>query len=305
MARMSGARWLCEPIRHDVADLWRLDELLHQSRTPYQDILIARTRMGVTLFCDDNPQSAECGELAFHEAELVPAMLLAEQVRRVLVIGCGEGTVCQIAVAAGAEHVDHVDIDPDCVWACARYLPYGYTADEVRAAERGEGAIRLHYADGGQFVLDTIRSGGRYDVIVLDLPEEQEDSGAGHNALYGSEFLATCRELLAPGGVLSTHVSRPYLSLPTADSVDSFVRPWSRFAEVFGTRAYFRSDEQPWGAIMLGRQERVEAPVRRMIDRLPALPYRPRTIDAATLVSATCPPMVLRESRPVAHAAAG
>ncbi|WP_225978564.1 spermidine synthase [Gandjariella thermophila] len=291
---MDGGRWLCEPIRPDVADLWRLDEVRYEGKTPYQRVLIARTRLGVTLFCDDNPQSAECGQLAFHEAELVPAMLLAERVRRVLVIGCGEGTVCQIAAEAGAEHVDHVDIDPDCVWACARHLPYGYDEDQVRAAERGEGPIRLHYADGGQFVLDALRSGTRYDVVVLDLPEEQDGSETGHNALYGTQFLACCRDLLTPGGVVATHVSRPYLSLPTADSVGSFVRPWRRFAEVFGTRVYFRSDEQPWGTIMLGRADTVADPVRRMIDRLPALRYRPATIDAPMLTSATHLPAVLR-----------
>jgi spermidine synthase len=295
MAGRNDARWLCEPIRRDVADLWRLDEVLHESQTPYQRILIARTRMGVTLFCDDNPQSAETGQLAFHEAELVPAMLLARRLRRVLVIGCGEGTVSQIAVQAGAARVDHVDIDSGCVWACARHLPYGYDADEVRSAERGAGAVRLRYADGGQFVLDALRSGTRYDVIVLDLPEEQEGTDAGHNALYEREFLTSCRDLLAPGGVVSTHVSRPYLSLPTADSVASLVRPWQRFADVFGTRVYFRSAEQPWATIMLGARESVPDPVERMIGGLPALPYRPRTIDTPVLVSATRLPMPLRE----------
>jgi spermidine synthase len=296
MAGVDGGRWLSEPIRPDVLDMWRLDTVLHEAKTPYQHVVIARTRLGVTLFCDDDPQSAECGELAFHEAELVPAMLLAERVRRVLVIGCGEGTVCRIAVEAGAEHVDHVDIDQECVWACARHLPYGYDLDQVAAAERGDGAIRLHYADGGQFVLDALRSGTRYDVVVLDLPEEQDGSETGHNALYGTRFLACCRDLLEPGGVVATHVSRPYLSLPAADSVASLVRPWRRFAEVFGTSAYFRSAEQPWGAVMLGRTDPVADPVRHMIDRLPALRYRPKTIDAATLASAATPPAVLRRA---------
>jgi spermidine synthase len=291
----NAARWLCEPIQHDVMDQWRLDEVLHESRTKYQEVLIARTRLGVTLFCDDNPQSAETGQLAFHEAELVPAMLLATRpVQRVLVIGCSEGTVSQIAVQSGAELVDHVDIDQDCVWACARYLPYGFDADEVRQAETGEATIRLHYADGRQFVLDALRSGRRYDIVVLDLPEEREDIDAQQNVFYGREFLECCRELLVPGGVLSTHVSRPYLSVPTPESRESFVRPWRRFGQVFGTRVYFRSAEQPWAAIMLGQREPEANPVRWMVRQLASLPYWPRTIDAPMLISATHLPRALR-----------
>ncbi|RCW47007.1 spermidine synthase [Halopolyspora algeriensis] len=293
---VTDARWLREPIRDDVMDLWWLGEVLHESRTPYQHLLVARTRLGTTLFCDHNPQSAECGQLAFHEAELVPAMLLAERVRSVLVIGCSEGTVCQLAEEAGAERIDHVDIDPDCVRVCARHLPYGYTPEEAEAAERGAGPVRLHYGDGDRFVQQALRSGTRYDLVVLDLPEEQDDPGAQHNVLYGSEFLTSCRELLAPGGVVSTHVSRPYLSVPMPDSTESLARPWRRFGEIFGTRVYFRSDEQPWAAIMLGRAEAVDDPVQHMRETLAELPYRPRTLDAPALLSATRLPAVLRDT---------
>ncbi|MHA6799405.1 spermidine synthase [Bounagaea algeriensis] len=285
-------RWLTEPVRDDVRDLWRLHEVLYEGSTPYQQVLIARTLLGVTLFCDDNPQSAEIGQLAFHEAELVPAMLLAERLDRVLVIGCSEGTVPQIAAEAGAQ-VDHVDIDPDCVRICAEHLPYGFTLEDVRAAESGDGAIRLHYQDGADFVRAAPPE-ARYDVIVLDLPEEQEEFDLPHNALYEADFLRECQRLLAPNGVLSTHVSRPYLSLPTADSAASLVRPWRRFGEVFGTRVYFRADEQPWGAIMLGRDDVIADPVARMRQRLTELRYRPRTMDDRALLSATHVPMVLR-----------
>lgn len=293
---MNPARWLREPVRDDVVDLWPLHEVVHEERTPFQDVLVARTPLGTTLFCDQNPQSAEVGQLAFHEAELVPALALAGERRRVLVIGCSEGVVPQIAARAGVEVVDHVDIDPDCVRICAEHLPYGFDADEVRRAEAGDGPIRLHYDDGARFVRDSAGTDRRYDVIVLDLPEEDEDSP--HSALYQREFLTRCRDLLAPGGVVSTHVSRPHLSLPAADSVASFRRPWQAFGEVFATRAYFRSDEQPWAAIMLGRADEVADPVEVMTEQLDALAYRPRTLDALTLRRAACLPGALREPVP-------
>lgn len=288
---MTMSRWLSEPIHDDVRDLWHLHEVVHEARTELQEVLVARTFLGTTLFCDQNPQSAEVGQLHFHEAELVPAMALAEQVRRVLVIGCSEGTVLQIAAQSGVEQVDHVDLDPECVRICAEHLPYGFTPEEVRMAESGAGPVRLHYEDGFAFIRRGVREGATYDVVVLDLPEEPEDDSF---AYLQRDFLAQCRELLAPGGVLSTHVSRQHLSLPTRTSAPGLQRPWCQFGEVFGTRVYFRSEEQPWAAIMLGRADEVPRPVDRMRERLQHLPYKPRTMDGLTLLRATNLPLVLR-----------
>lgn len=285
------SRWLTEPVHDDVRDLWFLHEVVHQARTELQEVLVARTHLGTTLFCDQNPQSAELGQLHFHEAELLPAMALAERTRRVLVIGCSEGTVPQIAAQSGVERVDHVDLDPECVRICAEHLPYGFTPDEVRMAEAGSGAVKLHYEDGFEFIRRGVREGATYDVVVLDLPEEPEDESF---AYLQRDFLVECRELLAPGGVLSTHVSRPYLSVPTRASAPGLQRPWSQFGEVFGTRVYFRSEEQPWAAIMLGRADEVERPVDRMRERLAELPYKPRTMDGLSLLRAVDLPMVLR-----------
>ncbi|WP_033402016.1 spermidine synthase [Actinopolyspora mortivallis] len=293
MANTTGS-WLREPIREDVADLWRLHEVHCTADTEFQRMLIARTRLGVTLFCDDNPQSAECGQLAFHEAELIPAALLAERVRRVLVIGCSEGPVPQIAAELGAERVDHVDIDPECVRLCADHLPFGYTPEDVKRAEHWEGPVRLHYADGADFVAEALRRGDSYDVIVLDLPEEDQDSTEGHNAMYGQEFFETYRRLLTPGGVLSTHVSRPHLSFPTAETVESLRRPWQQLGRTFDTRVFFRSTEQPWAAIMIGSPTRRADPVRRMRERLAEIDYTPHTIDAEELRGATYLPLALR-----------
>lgn len=288
---MRSQRWLSEPIHDDVRDLWWLHEVLHESRTALQEVLVARTALGTTLFCDQNPQSAELGQLHFHEAELLPAVALAERAGRVLVIGCSEGTVAQIAAQCGARRVDHVDLDPECVRICAEHLPYGFTTEEVLRAERGEGPVKLHYEDGFEFVRRAADGGQGYDVIVLDLPEEPEDE---RGAYLQCEFLARCRDLLAPGGVLSTHVSRPHLSAPTERSAPGLQRPWQQFGEIFGTRVYFRSEEQPWAAVMLGRAGRVPHPVVTMRERLVELPYKPRTMDGDSLRRATSLPLVLR-----------
>ena len=68
---------------------------------------------------------------------------------------------------------------------------------------------------------------------------------------------------------------------------------WQRFGEIFPTVVYFGSDEHEW-AFLSALAERCDDPVATMSARLPGLGYRPQSIDAATLVASTIPPMALR-----------
>lgn len=273
--RGSAPRQVTEPLADGMRRVWDVSEVLWSGRTTFQQVLISRTAHGVTLFCDDERQSSETSQLVYHEALLVPALLLAEQVRDVLVIGSSEGVVSELAVAAGASAVDHVDIDTECVRACARWLPYGYTAESLARAERGEGAVRMHYADGWQFLTDTDR---RYDVVVIDLPDERpDDDAAQHNRLYGEEFLRLASTVLRPGGVLVGQAG--CATLWRNETLLSSVR---RFGAVFPTVLHYGSDEHEW-SFLTGSPREVADPVDRIVRGLATLPYRPSSLDAEAL----------------------
>jgi spermidine synthase len=272
-----------EPMGAGLTRVWQVDDVIVDTRTAYQHLVIGRTAQGVSLFCDNERQSTEFSQLVYHEALMVPALLLAEKVDRVLVVGSSEGVVCQMAVAAGASVVDHVDIDTEAVKLCAQHLPYGYTTEELTAAENGEGPIRVHYGDGFEYIRT---SAEKYDIVLVDLPDEQDDVDAQQNRLYGTEFIELCRGLLADGGVVAYQGG-----CPTLWRNGTLVKCWRRFEQVFPSPVYFGSDEHEW-AFYFGTE--VEAPVDRMVSRLDTLPYRPETIDALTLRGSTVPPISLR-----------
>jgi spermidine synthase len=292
-------RWLAEPLGPGLHRSWRLDEVLWEGDTGYQHMVIARTAHGVTLFCDGERQSSELSQLVYHEALLVPALLLADRVERVLVVGSSEGVVSQIAVAAGAHIVDHVDIDRECVQRCASLLPYGYTPGELAAAERGDGPVRVHYADGWDFVAAAsgydVISGydmiSGYDVIIVDLPDERaggEAEAAQHNRLYGEEFLRRCAAAVRAGGVVTSQAG-----CPTLWRNAGLRRMWLRFQSVFGTVVYHGSDEHEW-AFLSGRPDPVPDRAAIPADRLRTFPYRPVTLDPAALRAGGVPPHSLR-----------
>ncbi|MBB5955863.1 spermidine synthase [Saccharothrix tamanrassetensis] len=275
-----------EPLAAGLTRLWDVEDVVVDTRTKFQHLVVARTAQGLSLFCDDDRQSTEFSQLTYHEALMVPALLLADRVDRVLVIGSSEGVVCQMAVAAGASAVDHIDIDEEAVKLCAEHLPYGYTPEELGAAEQGEGPVRVRYTDGWEYIRTTSE---RYDIVLVDLPDEREEE-AQHNRLYGEEFLRMCKALLTPGGVVVTQAG-----CQTMWRNGTLIRSWQRFNDVFGTVAYYGSDEHEW-AYLFGRADEVTDPTALMIERLAECGYRPETIDDLALLGNSIPPYLVRQS---------
>ncbi|MDT7803317.1 MAG: spermidine synthase [Actinomycetota bacterium] len=279
-----------EPLGPGLTRVWEVEDVVFSARTAYQDVLIGRTAQGVSLFCDGERQSTEASQLVYHEALMVPALLLADQVRRVLVIGSSEGVVCELALAAGAEVVDHVDIDEQAVRACAEHLPYGYTPADLADAESRSGRVRLSYEDGWAFLAAAEERGDTYDVVVIDLPDENTDPAAQHNRLYGKDFLGRCARLLAPGGVVTCQAG-----CPTLWRNETLLASWRRFREVFGTVLYFGSDEHEW-AFLSGRADRVEEPGALVARRFEERGSGAVTLDAETLLASATPPYSLRHN---------
>ena len=269
---------IVEPLGPGLSRVWELSRVLVDTHTAYQHVVIAETAQGITLFCDDDRQSTEASQLVYHEALLVPALLLARTLDRVLVIGSTEGVVSQLAVAAGAGQVDHVDIDREAVELCAEHLPYGYSPGELT------GPVRLHYTDGWEFVATSTE---RYDIVVIDLPDEHPGP-AQHNRLYQADFLHRCRTLLTPGGVVTSQAGCPTLWRNT-----TLTHSWHRFHKAFPTVVYFGSSEHEW-AFLSGLANPLENPTESMIERLDKLPYRPTSIDADTLRGSTIAPFHIR-----------
>jgi spermidine synthase len=272
---------IVEPLGPGLTRNWQLSEVVCDVHTDYQHVVIGRTEQGVALFSDGERQSTEFSQLVYHEALLVPALLLAPRIQRVLIIGSGEGVVSQLAVTAGATHVDHVDIDREAVRLCAEHLPYGYSTTELLRAEDGIGPITVHYLDGCRFVEETTDC---YDIVVIDGPDERTDF-VQHNRLYGTDFLAQCARI---GEVVVGQAG-----CPTLWRNAGLQRSWQRFHERFHSVVYFGSDEHEW-AFLSGLHGPLGDPAATMRSRLHKLAYRPQTIDAEMLAASTIPPRTLR-----------
>ncbi|MCM6774269.1 adenosylmethionine decarboxylase [Nocardia sp. CDC159] len=285
--RGHAARRIHEPVGEGLTRVWNMSEVIVDTNTPFQHMVIAKTEQGVSLFSDDDRQSTEFSQLTYHEAMLVPGYALAAKLDKVLIIGSGEGVASQMSVAAGASLVDHVDIDQLEVELCAKHLPYGYTEADLAEAVAQTGPIKMHYADGWDFLAQAEAAGTRYDMIVIDLPDERVED-AQHNRLYEDEFLLRCKALLAEGGVLAAQAG-----CQTMWRNETLKRSWTRFHNLFDTVVPYVSDEHEW-TFIFGTSATYADPVAKMTDTLATLPYKAETIDERALVRGAIEPHALR-----------
>ncbi len=193
--------------REDVADGWRqcfsVDAPLHETRTGRQHLAIFKNRfLGRVLALDGVVQTTEADEFIYHEMMAHVPILAHGGVRRVLIIGGGDGGLLrEVLRHRDIERAVQVEIDASVIAFCRRYLP-GLSQgafDDPRA--------QVVIDDGLNFLRHT---DARFDVILTD----STDPDGPAEILFGRDYFAACKRCLAPGGVLVTQNGVAFLQLP-------------------------------------------------------------------------------------------
>lgn len=130
--------------------------------------------------------------------------------RRILVLGLGGGRLAMILHHYYPEAViDCVELDPAVVDIAETYFAF-----------QRDHRMLVFVQDGREFV-ETLPDNDRYDIILVDC-----FTGPGHHPgrLATMDFYRTCRNHLAPGGVLATniHASDDLFALKAATLRASF-----------------------------------------------------------------------------------
>ncbi len=128
-------------------------------------------------------------------------MMLQSLPENVLLIGLGGGSLVKFLLDFSPEaRIDVAEINPEVVNVARGYF-------QVPESER----LLITLAPGEAVVADRLAAGVRYDLLLLDA--FNEDGPA--RALLETEFLCSCRELLAPGGIFAMNLwNRPKDNFP-------------------------------------------------------------------------------------------
>lgn len=181
--------------------------------TAFQKVDIADSpEYGRLLFLNGELQSASSDEFIYHECLVHPVMASAGSNKaRVLVVGGGEGATVREVLRWEPIEVVWVDIDSELVDLCKEHLDYG-----------GKSILDPRVVFLGEDIQTALPRLGRFDVIILDLPDPDGETGW----LYSSEFFAAMLNSLQPKGALVTHCG-PVRPIP-GQIGDGFYRIWEQ-----------------------------------------------------------------------------
>lgn len=192
------ALW-AEEQHQDVLELrYRIRRRLYSGRSEYQRVDIVESEgFGRMLFNDGIVMTSERDEFVYHEMICHVPLFVHPAVRRVLVIGGGDGgTVRELLRHSYVEHCRLVEIDPLVLEGCREHLPGAAAAfDDPR--------VEVTVADGLRFVAETEE---RYDLVLVD----SSDPIGPAEPLFGAAFYHDVRRVLRPGGVVVSQAESPF-----------------------------------------------------------------------------------------------
>ncbi len=195
---MTGTRFH-EEMHAGYGQYFDVRAVVHRERTAHQDMLILDTGpFGRVLVLDGIVQTTERDNHFYHEMMVHVPILAHGRVRRVLIVGGGDGGCLREAVRHGGVAVTLVDLDEAVIRASQRFMPdlADGAFDHPRAA--------VVIADGIAWMR---QAGEAFDAIVVD---STDPIGPGE-ALFTEEFYAACRDRLSAGGVLVTQNGVPFV----------------------------------------------------------------------------------------------
>ena len=192
--------WHEEGLYPDFRTRYKIDRVLYESSTEHQKMrLLEHPRLGKILTLDDVTQTTEKDEFIYHEMMTHVPILAHGAVRRLLIIGGGDGGILEEALKhPGIEKATMVEIDAGVVEFSRLYL------SEICKDAFDDPRTDLVIGDGYAFVANSLE---KYDVIIVDSTDPE---GPGE-ILFTREFYRRCKDRLTPGGVMVTQNGVPFM----------------------------------------------------------------------------------------------
>lgn len=190
--------WFTEKHTPDVKFSIRVDRQLYTGQSEFQRIDVFDSQeFGRFLTLDGYMMLTERDEFIYHEMITHVPMSVHPAVKKVLVIGAGDGGVIrELCRYPEVEQIDMVEIDPLVVEVCQTYLPQ-------TACSLGDDRVRIFYEDGLKFVRS---KENQYDLIIVD---STDPFGPGEG-LFTKEFYGNCFKALNQEGIMVNQHESPF-----------------------------------------------------------------------------------------------
>lgn len=182
--------WYSEHHTADVRFSIRLRQELHSEKSDYQYISIFDSfEFGRILTLDGVVMLTERDEFVYHDMMVHVPMAVRPDIRRVLLIGGGDGGAArELCRYEQIKHIDVAEIDEAVVRVCREWLPQ-------TACGFDDPRVHLHYVDGLRYIRTKT---DEYDLVIVD---STDPSGPGE-VLFTKEFYGNCFQALKENGIM-------------------------------------------------------------------------------------------------------
>ena len=190
--------WFSEFHTPDVKHSIRVNKQLYSKQSDYQRIDIFETpEFGRVLTLDGNVMLTERDEFIYDEMIVHVPMAVHPHVKKVLVIGGGDGGVArELSYYEEIEQIDVVESDRTFVDVCRKFFP-----DNACGLE--DPRVNIYYEDGLRFLRTKHDA---YDLIINDAIDP-----LGHTAgLFTKEFYGNCYRALKEDGIMVYQHGSPF-----------------------------------------------------------------------------------------------
>ncbi len=190
--------WFSDLQTEDVSLDIKVEKQLFSAHSEYQQIDVFQSvAFGKFLALDGAVIFSEADEFIYNEMVTHVPMAVHPHVRKVLIIGGGDGGVArEFAAYPEIEEIDVVEPDEQMVEVCKRFFP-----DTAKGFE--DERVQVFYQDGLRFLRGRQ---SEYDIIINDSTDP-----FGHTeGLFTKEFYGSCYRALKEDGLMVYQHGSPF-----------------------------------------------------------------------------------------------
>ncbi len=194
-------KYFKETLYDAICQEFRVDKMYFEQKTDHQHLMIFHNAMlGRVMTLDGIVQTTEADEFMYHEMLTHVPILGHGAVKKLLIIGGGDGGILREVLKHESIAVTQVEIDKAVIDMAVQYLPKHSDSayDNPRA--------NIIIDDGMAFVKNCT---DKFDVIIVD---GTDPIGPGE-VLFTEDFYAQCKTCLNEGGIIVTQNGVPFLQI--------------------------------------------------------------------------------------------
>jgi spermidine synthase len=225
-------------------DRFYQDRIVFTENSPYQRIVVTRGRAGHRLFLNGNLQFAERDEYRYHEALVHPVMAAHGAVKKVAVLGGGDGMVVrEVLKYPGVESITLVELDPNMT----RLFSRNPTLAALNSHALDSPKVKVINTDAFQFLQSTDET---FDVVIVDFPDP---SNFSIGKLYTTSFYALLDQRLSASGYAVIQTTSPLVArksfwtvVRTIEETGLTTTPYHAHVPSFGEWGFIIASRRPY-----------------------------------------------------------